>query len=111
MMATHRHEYRQWPFLTEEEFELACAFLDRRYCRASLGPARKNLKLSMGRTATTGSCYVEIIRLIHPPKDDDDLLLALGNLSSGYAPNSAPSQEVDMMDEDEDDVSDSLHSC
>ncbi|TGO08998.1 hypothetical protein BTUL_0183g00140 [Botrytis tulipae] len=102
-MATHRHEYRQWPFLTEEEFELACAFLDRRYCRASLGPARKNLKLSMGRTATTGSCYVEIIRLIHPPKDDDDLLLALSNLSSGYAPNSAPSQEVDMMDEDEDD--------
>ncbi|KAF7877489.1 hypothetical protein EAF04_001166 [Stromatinia cepivora] len=102
-MVVHRDEYRQWPFLTEEEFELACAFLDRRYIRAELGPARKNLKLHMGRTATTGSCFIEIIRLLQPPKDDDDLLLALGNLSSGHAPNPTPSPEVDMMDEDEDD--------
>lgn len=107
-MSIHRDEYRQWPYLTEEEFELACAFLDRRYIRAELGAARKNLKLRMGRTATTGSCYVEVIRLLHPPQDDDDLLLALSNLSSGYTPVSAPSQEVDMMDEDGDDVSDSL---
>ncbi|EDO02036.1 predicted protein [Sclerotinia sclerotiorum 1980 UF-70] len=110
-MAVHRDEYRQWPFLTEEEFELACAYLDRRYIRAELGPARKNLKLRMGRTATTGSCFIEIIRLLQPPKDDDDLLLALSNLSSGHAPNPTPSPEVDMMDEDEDDVSDSLRSC
>ncbi|KAI9650174.1 hypothetical protein NHQ30_000187 [Ciborinia camelliae] len=102
-MAAYRDEYRQWPFLTEEEFELACAFLDRRYIRAELGPARKNLKLRMGRTATTGSCFVEIIRLLQPPQDDDELLLALSNLSSGHAPVSAPSLEVDMMDEDEDD--------
>ncbi|KAB8302696.1 hypothetical protein EYC80_006058 [Monilinia laxa] len=102
-MAIHRDEYRQWPFLTEEEFELACAFLDRRYIRAELGAARKNLKLRMGRTATTGSCYVEVIRLLHPPQDDDDLLLALSNLSSGYTPVSVPSQEVDMMGEDGDD--------
>ncbi|KAA8576581.1 hypothetical protein EYC84_006682 [Monilinia fructicola] len=71
--------------------------------KAELGAARKNLKLRMGRTATTGSCYVEVIRLLHPPQDDDDLLLALSNLSSGYTPVSAPSQEVDMMDEDGDD--------
>ncbi|QSZ30126.1 hypothetical protein DSL72_004646 [Monilinia vaccinii-corymbosi] len=107
-MAVHRGEYRQWPFLTEEEFELACAFLDRRYVRAELGPARKNLKLRVGRTATTGSCFVEIIRLLHPPQDDDHLLLALSNLSSGCAPVSAPSQEVDMMDEDEDEDDEAL---
>lgn len=109
-MAIHHNDYRQWPFLTEEEFELACAFLDRRYIRAELGPARKNLKLRMARTATTGFNYIEIIRLLQPPPDDDDLLFALNNLSTGYAPVSMPSQEMDMMDEDEDNVSDSLWS-
>jgi hypothetical protein len=102
---THRQEYRQWPFLTEEEFELACALLDRRYIRAKLGPARKNLKLRVAHTATTGTCYVEILRLLLPPKDEDDLSNALEKLSSGYAPRSAPSLEVEMMDEDGDEVS------
>lgn len=111
-MSIHRDEYRQWPFLTEDEFELACAFLERRYIRAELGPARKNLKLRIGRTATTGSCFIEIIRLLQPPQDDHDLLLALSNLSSGHAPVSAPSVEADMMDEDEDedDVSNPFYS-
>src|ERR1700712_1975430 len=109
-MTVHRGEYRQWPFLTEEEFELACAFLDRRYIRAKLGPARKNLKLRIGRTATTGACFIEILRLLQPPQEDDDLLLALSNLSSGCAPISAPSLEADMMEEDEDDVSGSFWS-
>lgn len=110
-MVIHHNDYRQWPFLTEEEFELACAFLDRRYIRAELGPARKNLKLRMARTATTGLNYIEIIRLLQPPPDDDDLLFALNNLSTGHAPVSMPSQEMDMMDEDEDNVSDSHWSC
>ncbi|PQE12743.1 autophagy 3 protein [Rutstroemia sp. NJR-2017a BBW] len=99
---THRQEYRQWPFLTEEEFELACALLDRRYIRAKLGPVRKNLKLRVAHTATTGTCYVEILRLLLPPKDEDDLSNALEKLSSGYAPRSAPSLEVEMMDDDGD---------
>ncbi|KAM3066858.1 hypothetical protein ACMFMG_007004 [Clarireedia jacksonii] len=99
---TFRHDYCQWPSLTEEEFELACALLDRRYIRAKLGPARKNLKLRVAHTATTGTCYVEIIRLLLPPKDEDDLSHALEKLSSGYAPVSAPGLEVEMLDEDGD---------
>jgi hypothetical protein len=82
MMAYH-DEYMQWPFLTEEEFELACAFFDQRYVRASLGPTRQIFKIRSRRTATTRSSYIEILRILQLAEDEDELSLALAKLGKG----------------------------
>ncbi|EPE35511.1 hypothetical protein GLAREA_11210 [Glarea lozoyensis ATCC 20868] len=99
---TYRDEYRHWPFLTEEEFTLACAFFDQRYIKAKLGPTRKILKIISRRTATTGGAYIEILRLLQPPKDDDDLALALESLSGFGSSAKDEGMDVDMANDDHD---------
>jgi ubiquitin-like-conjugating enzyme ATG10 len=102
-----RDEYRHWPFLTDEEFTLACAFFDQRYVQAKLGPARKVLKIISRRTATTGGTYIEILRLLQPPKEDNDLALALESLGGfGRASAADTGMDVDMATDDDDQVSD-----
>jgi hypothetical protein len=101
---TYRDEYRHWPFLTEEEFALACAFFDQRYIKAKLGPTRKILKIISRRTATTGGTYIEILRLLQPPKDDDDLALALESLSGFGSSAKDEGMDVDMANDDHDQV-------
>ncbi|KAH6675575.1 hypothetical protein B0J14DRAFT_367257 [Halenospora varia] len=103
---SHRDEYRQWPFLNEEEFDLACAYFDQRYVKAKLGPTRQIFKIRSRRTATTGTSYIEIIRLLQLPEDQDELSLALGrlgasesSLSSGL---SGGGMDLDTMNEDTD---------
>ena len=101
---SHRDEYRQWPFLSEDEFELACAFLDRRYVRANLGPTRKVFKLRLRRTATTGESYIEILRLLRLPENDDELSLALQKLCGEEESASLSGPDVAMADEEADEV-------
>lgn len=99
-----RHdEYRHWPFLTEEEFELACALFDRNYVRAELGPARRTFKIRHRRNATTGTSFIEIFRLISPPDNQDDLIAAFGKL--GQDSTTISQMEIDTTNEDEDKVS------
>lgn len=108
---SHRDEFRQWPFLNQEEFELACAYFDQRYIRANLGPTRRIFKIRSRRTATTGSSYIEILRLIQLPEDDDDLSLALSKLGrDGGDLGLGNGMEIDTIEEDGDEVSDLL-SC
>jgi ubiquitin-like-conjugating enzyme ATG10 len=100
---SHRGEYRQWPFLNQEEFELACAFFDQKYVRASLGPTRQIFKIRQRRTMTTGISYLEILRLLQLPEDEDDLSLALAKLGGDF--KSGPYVEMDTTEEDADLVS------
>jgi hypothetical protein len=98
--------YRQWPFLTLEEFEVACAHFDQRYIQAKLGPTRKIFKISQRRTLTTGATYVEIVRLLQLSEDQDDLIRQLENLRGG-APAVSEQMDIDMATaEDEDNVGD-----
>lgn len=101
-MMPHHDEYRQWPFVTQEEFELACAFFDQRYVKAKLGPTRQIFKIRARRTATSGGSYIEILRLLQLPDDEDDLSAALGKLSGGEGPLAKSDMEID---EDKDEVS------
>ena len=105
----HHDEYQQWPFLNQEEFELACAFFDQKYVRAKLGPTRKTFKLRSRRLATTGTSYIEILRLIQPPEDIDDLSLALAMLGGGFSEKQDvkvdSEMRMDTADEDADEVS------
>ncbi|KAL1844298.1 hypothetical protein VTJ49DRAFT_2355 [Mycothermus thermophilus] len=91
-MITHRRnaEFRAYPFLTPEEFAEACHHLDRRYCRATLGPLRRRWKLSVCRalnttaTFTLGpeySTFVQIIRPLDGELDDGGLSDRLGGFS------------------------------
>lgn len=98
---SHQHDYRQWPFLTEEEFNLACAFLDQRYIRAQLGPTRKIFKVNSRRTATTGGLYIEILRILQLSNDEDELSLALAKLSGG---DGHEEMDVDLANEEADEV-------
>jgi hypothetical protein len=109
-MSRHRDEYRQWPFLNQEEFELACAFFDQRYVRASLGPTRQIFKIRSRRTLTTGNSYIEILRLLQLPEDEDELSLALSKLGNGGdGLNSGSGMEIDTTEEDADEVSKVLY--
>jgi ubiquitin-like-conjugating enzyme ATG10 len=105
-MSRHRDEYRQWPFLNDEEFELACAFFDQRYVRANLGPTRQIFKIRSRRTLTTGSPYIEITRLLQPPEDEDELSNALAQLGKGGDDlHLGGGMELDTTEEDRDEVS------
>ncbi|KAE9381395.1 hypothetical protein N431DRAFT_476228 [Stipitochalara longipes BDJ] len=101
-MSHQRDEYRQWPFLNQEEFELACAFFDQRYVRASLGPTRQIFKIRSRRTLTTGESYIEILRLLQLPEDDNELSLALANLGTGDDSKLGNDVEMDTTEEDAD---------
>jgi ubiquitin-like-conjugating enzyme ATG10 len=105
-MTHHREEYQQWPFLNQEEFELACAFFDQRYVRASLGPTRQLFKIRSRRTLTTGNSYIEILRLLQLPEDEDELSLALAKLGKeGSDFNLGNGMGIDTTEEDRDEVS------
>jgi len=97
---SHLHEYRQWPFLTQEEFELACALFDQKYVRAELGPTRRIFKIRHRRNATTGTSFIEILRLLSLPEDEDDLADALGKM--GKDASAVSQMEIDSSHEDGD---------
>ena len=100
---SHYEEYRQWPFLTQEEFELACAFFDRKYVQAELGHNRRSFKVRHRRNATTGTSFIEILRLLSLPDQQDDLVAAIEKL--GGDPGTVSLMEIDCNNEDEDAVS------
>lgn len=109
----HHDEYRQWPFLNQEEFELACAFFDQKYVRATLGPTRKIFKIRSRRIATTGNSYIEILRLIQPPEDADELSLALAMLGGGggLGEKQDVKIDIDMKMDTADEDADQVSSC
>ncbi|KAJ5032569.1 uncharacterized protein L3040_009169 [Drepanopeziza brunnea f. sp. 'multigermtubi'] len=82
---THHGDYRQWPFLNPEEFELANAFFEQKYMGVTLGRTRKVFRVRLRRVMTTGESYITIMRLLQPPEDADadELSLALARLSGG----------------------------
>lgn len=102
----HRSEYRQWPFLNHEEFELACAFFDQKYIQANLGPTRRIFKVSHKRIATTGASYLEIVRLINVPDDVGDLSNAFQKLDAGSVLVSSQEMDVHMIEDEDDNVGD-----
>jgi hypothetical protein len=104
----YRGDYRQWPFLTPEEFELVCAFFDQKYVKAKLGPTRKIFKIRLRRTATTGNSYLEISRLLQLPEEEEDLSLAFEKLNRGDDRIFGADIDMVTVSENADQVSDSF---
>lgn len=69
-----------WPFLSQEEFELACSSLNQRYIQAKQKSNSLTFKLTHRYIAASGSSYIQIIRLLQPALDVTGLSNALAKL-------------------------------
>ena len=72
-----------YPFLTEEDFSLACHLLDQRYITATLGQERRAFRLRIQHSMISDSAYITITRPIDISKNDTSLSLDLQTLSWG----------------------------
>lgn len=104
-------EFRNYPFLTGEEFAEVCHHLDRRYCQATLGPVRRQWKLRVCSALNTSfalgreySTYIQIIRPLEGELDDGNLSKFLDNLSFDEPADSAETDveaDRDMVEAEE----------
>ena len=74
---------RNHPFLTQEEFSLACHLLDQKYIAATLGQERQAFRLRLQHSLPTGSISISIIKPIDVSKNDISLSLDLQSLGWG----------------------------
>jgi ubiquitin-like-conjugating enzyme ATG10 len=100
-------EFQNYPFLTAEEFELACHYLDSKYTHASLGKKRRIFKLRVQRSLTDSNPYITITTPIDVADGGIDELLSLGFLSTADDGDADMDgiQNMDVVGEDEDSVS------
>lgn len=101
-----------FPSLSQDEFKEACHHLDRQYCRATLGPLRRQWKLTLCTALDTTfsfdeaySTYIQIVRPLR--EDDDDLSSHLATFAISPEPDqeTLPTADRHMMDaEDSDEV-------
>lgn len=112
-------EFRNYPFLTGEEFAEVCHHLERRYCQATLGPVRRQWKLRVCSALNTSfslgpeyNTYIQIIRPLDGELDDGDLSKFLDNFSFDGRPGSAQTESEEGSDmmraEEADEVSNQL---
>src|SRR5437879_10825335 len=76
-------DYHEYPFLTPDEFELACHYLDSNYLHATLGQTRRSFKLAIHRVMTGETPYVVITTPITVPSNNIHKLLNFAALSTG----------------------------
>ncbi|KAI9744811.1 MAG: hypothetical protein M1818_001736 [Claussenomyces sp. TS43310] len=74
-------DFKDYPFLSSDEFQDACHFLDQKYIRATLGLQRRIFRLRLNRNLATGDVYITIICPIDTSKYD--ITLDLEKLSWG----------------------------
>ena len=99
---------RNYPLLDAEEFTEACHHLDSQYCRATLGPVRKQWKLrtcrALDTTFSVDGGYTTYIQIIRPLAAPDDLDLDLGAISFSEPGRHAGEDDAIMEAEQEDEV-------
>ncbi|KAK4186454.1 hypothetical protein QBC35DRAFT_554057 [Podospora australis] len=95
-------EFKNYPFLTGEEFAEACHYLDRKYCQATLGPVRRKWKLRACTALNTSfslgpeySTYIQIVRPLEGELGDGDLSSIFDTLSFGTQQPAPPYLEED----------------
>lgn len=110
-----RSSIKNYPYLTPEEFTEACHHLDSRYCRATLGPIRKQWRLRAVMALNTSSftmlgldyhTYIQIIRPLEDTtsgRDDEDLSRYLDKFSFGGddGPGEGDPGDKEMMEAEE----------
>ena len=59
-----------YPFLTQEEFSLACHFLDQKYIKATLGQERRKFRLRLQHSLLNDSVSISITKPTEPSEND-----------------------------------------
>ncbi|KAI0172343.1 hypothetical protein GGR52DRAFT_465457 [Hypoxylon sp. FL1284] len=85
----HRSTYQSFPYLTKSEFTEVCHHLDRRYCRATLGPLRRQWRLhvhtALGMPFEDGPGRTTFLQITRPLDDgnatEEDLAEKMGGVS------------------------------
>ncbi len=72
-----------YPFLTQDEFSLACHFLDQKYITATLGRERQSFRLLLQKSLLNNSVSISITKPIDVSKNDISLAMDLQALSWG----------------------------
>ncbi|KAK1503320.1 hypothetical protein CTAM01_04632 [Colletotrichum tamarilloi] len=82
--------FKDFPFLTPEEFSEICHHFDSQYCRATLGPMRRRWKMRVCTALDTSfasgieyTTYLQIIRPLEATLDCGDLSSVLDHFSFG----------------------------
>lgn len=101
---THHVNYMHWPFLSQEEFELACSSLNQRYIQAKQKSNSLTFKLTHRYIAASGSSYIQIIRLLQPALDVTGLSNALAKLEFFEYGSFECDNNVDYLSEEYDKV-------
>lgn len=105
-------DIKNFPSLNHEEFAEACHHLDRQYCRATLGPLRRQWKLRLCTALDTMfsfddayTRYIQIVCPLRESNDHDDLASHLASFSISPEANdeTLPMADRDMMDAEESD--------
>ncbi|KAL1859014.1 hypothetical protein VTK73DRAFT_7609 [Phialemonium thermophilum] len=102
-------EFRDYPFLTGDEFAEICHELDRRYRQAALGPLRRRWKLRVCAALSTSfalgdgsGTYLQIVRPLEGELDDGDLSSQLDRFSLGLGEGTVTGGVAASTDEDRD---------
>src|SRR5436305_7126382 len=95
---------RNYPFLGQEEFDLACHLLDQKYIAASLGQERRTFRLRVQYSLISDAVFLSITKPIDISKNDFSLVLDLQALSWGEKDDSLDIN-MDMDAEEADSVS------
>lgn len=105
----HRWTYQNYPFLNKEEFAEVCHHLDSKYCKATLGPIRKQWKLRVFQSFEISfgdSEYTTILQITRPLDDTgdlDDLESQLNNFSLVKNHGQGQTADETMMEVEESD--------
>lgn len=70
-------EPRNFPFLSKEEFSLACHLLDQKYIVAHLGQERRTFRLRLQHSMISDDIYLSITRPIDVSMNDLNITLDL----------------------------------
>ncbi|KAK2006881.1 hypothetical protein LZ32DRAFT_71837 [Colletotrichum eremochloae] len=97
--------FKDFPFLTPEEFSEVCHHFDSQYCRATLGPLRQRFKLRVCTALDTSfasgveyTTYLQIIRPLEVTLDYGDLSSVLDKFS--FVEGSSERDALGLGDED-----------
>jgi ubiquitin-like-conjugating enzyme ATG10 len=97
-------EPHNYPFLTQEEFNLACHLLDQKYIATSLGRERREFRLQVQRSLISNAVYLSIAKPLDISKTDLSLVLDLQALG-WESKDDALDINMDMDAEEADSVS------
>ncbi len=101
-MAYHT-EISNYPFLSKEEFSLACHLLDQKYVTATLGQERRVFRVRIQHSMVSDSIYVTITKPIDISKND--ISLSLDFQALGWGEDDIPGTLMDVDAENADSVS------